>query len=123
MKLALSKTLKTGFVATRPIYEPAHTILLLIAYAQKPPLNTSAYISGGVRILIFGLSLQLHPYTAVLCMHIARAMESLCICAAFPKPSLFDNVISILKILLFTGFIIWALLRENLSSGFPTKRD
>ena len=41
---------------------PAHEILVLAAYAEKPPSNTHAYISSGAKGLNFGLSLHLHPY-------------------------------------------------------------
>ena len=43
-------------------YGPAHKILVLIAYAQKPPLNIHNLVSSRVRGQIFGLSLQLLPY-------------------------------------------------------------
>ena len=40
---------------------PAHGILVLIAYAQKPPLSAHAVIFSGAIGLHFGPSLQLHP--------------------------------------------------------------
>ena len=49
------------FYLHRLIYQPAHGILVLIAYVQKPPLNTHVYVSSCARKLIFGLSLQFLP--------------------------------------------------------------
>ena len=37
-------------------------ILVLIAYAQRPPLNAHAGVSSGSRGLTVGVSLHLHPY-------------------------------------------------------------
>ena len=48
---------------------------------QKPPLN--ADISSGTRGLIFGLNLHLHSYRT-LCMEVAMALVSLCICTGLP---------------------------------------
>ena len=39
-------------------------ILVLITYAQKPPLNTHADVIIGVKFLNSGSSLHLHPYYA-----------------------------------------------------------
>ena len=46
----------------RTSFEPAYEILLLIAYAQKPPSNANADVSSGARDLDFGLNFHLHPY-------------------------------------------------------------
>ena len=40
------------------LYEPAHGILELVAYAQKPPLNGHADLSSRARGLNFSLSLR-----------------------------------------------------------------
>ena len=37
-------------------------MLVLIAYAQKRPLNTHSNVSSGARGLNFALSLNQHPY-------------------------------------------------------------
>ena len=39
-----------------------HEILVLIAYAQKLPINTHADASSGARVLNFSQSIHLHPY-------------------------------------------------------------
>ena len=44
------------------MFGPAHKILILIAYEQKPPLIAHAVVSCGARGLNFGLSLHLHLY-------------------------------------------------------------
>ena len=44
------------------IFGPAHEILVLLANAQKLPLNAHADLSGETRDLWFGLSLHLLPY-------------------------------------------------------------
>ena len=44
------------------MYEPADKILVLITYSQIPLTNTHVDVSRGVRCLIFGPSLYLHPY-------------------------------------------------------------
>ena len=50
MKLALSETLKTGLVVMKPnYYGPARLILVLIIYAQKPPLSAHADVYSGIR--------------------------------------------------------------------------
>ena len=41
---------------------PAYEILALIAYAQRPRLNTRADVASGARRLNLGMSLNLHPY-------------------------------------------------------------
>ena len=43
-------------------YQPAHKILVLIAYAQMPLLNTYDDVSSEARGLIFCSSLHLYPY-------------------------------------------------------------
>ena len=43
-------------------YRPAHEILLLTIYAQKPALNANIVVSTGARGLVYGLSLPLLPY-------------------------------------------------------------
>ena len=43
-------------------YEPAHGILVLNAYAQKPRLNDNAEVFRMAIGLHIGLSLHLHPY-------------------------------------------------------------
>ena len=47
MSLTLLETRKTGFVATRPIFEPAHEILILITFvsnkASEEPACTLDY--------------------------------------------------------------------------------
>ena len=43
------------------LYEPAHTILVLIAYVEMPLIKAHADAFSGARGLIFGLS-HLHPY-------------------------------------------------------------
>ena len=45
-----------------PVNRPAHEILVLSAYAQKPSLITHADVSSETRGLHFGLSLHLHSY-------------------------------------------------------------
>ena len=42
--------------------EPLHAILVLIAYAQRPPLNAHPDVPSGPTCTIFGLRLYLHPY-------------------------------------------------------------
>ena len=66
---------------------PAHEILVLIAYMQRPLFNTSADVSRETSGLNIGLSLH------ILCMRAVKALSSLHMCTA-PEPSLFDNVIS-----------------------------
>ena len=39
-----------------------HKILVLIAYAQKPPVNATSDVYSESRVLMFSLSLPLHPY-------------------------------------------------------------
>ena len=41
--------------------EPPHAILILLAYAQKPPLNANDDLSNTTRSLNFGLRLYLVP--------------------------------------------------------------
>ena len=43
------------------IYEPAHKILVLIAYAQMSLINTYGDVTRAVRGINFGLSLHLLP--------------------------------------------------------------
>ena len=69
-------------------YGPAHKILVLMAYAQKPPLSIHALISCGVRGLIFGLS----SYTS--CMPEGKSLVRLYICAGLSESSLLANLIS-----------------------------
>ena len=40
----------------------AHEILVLNAYAQKPPFNVHADVPSGVRCLMFDMSLPPKPY-------------------------------------------------------------
>ena len=50
--------------------------MVLVAYAQKPPLNTHADISSGASGLNFGQSLYLHLYFVYICMQAAKALVS-----------------------------------------------
>ena len=51
MNLTLSESPKTGFLATRSNYGPAHEMLVLIAYATKIPSNTHADLFCGAKCL------------------------------------------------------------------------
>ena len=62
MKLALSETPNTGFLAARPIYGPANKFSVIILYAQMPLMDAHADISSKAGGLHFGLNLHLHPY-------------------------------------------------------------
>ena len=71
------------------MYEPAEEILVLIAKAQRPPLNFHAYLFSESSSR-FWSELIIHT----LCKQEAKAVVSLHICAGSPKPRLLDNVIS-----------------------------
>ena len=63
---------------------------MLIAYAQKPPLNSYADISSGARGLNFGPSLQLHP--CFVNVSSKGPDKPICICTCSPEPLLLSNV-------------------------------
>ena len=68
-----------------------HTRFCHIAYAQKPPLNTRADVSGVAIGLKFGLSLQLHSYF----VYVSRkGTAQSAVCPDWPEPSLLAYVIS-----------------------------
>ena len=45
------------------LFRPAHKILVLIAYVQKPPSNAHADVSSGARSKIYS-----EPSTPILCV-------------------------------------------------------
>ena len=63
--------------------EPAHEISVLTACAQIPLISAHIDVPSEPRILIFGLSLHLHPYF----MSASR-------CADLPEPTLLGDAIS-----------------------------
>ena len=62
LSLSLSEAPKTGFLATRPIYWPAHEFSVIILYAHMPLMDAHAGISSKAGGLHYGLNLHLHPY-------------------------------------------------------------
>ena len=46
------------------LYEPAHKLMVLITYTQKPPTKALAEVSSWARGLNFGLSILQLPYFA-----------------------------------------------------------
>ena len=54
-------------------YGQAHEMSVIVAYAQKPPLNTHVDVFSGARGLSFGL---VFIYIQTLCMRAASALES-----------------------------------------------
>ena len=71
---------------------PTHEILVLVAYAQKPPFIVHADIFGRARGLIFGWILYPEPY--VVYVQVAKAQASLRQCEGLPEPLYLDKVIS-----------------------------
>ena len=64
-------------------------IMVLIAYAQKPPISARTDVSGELDIQLLVLSLHLHP-----CFEYAsatNALASLYICTDSHEPSLLDD--------------------------------
>ena len=57
------------FTISCTINEPVHEILVLLAYAQKPPSNAYADITSIARYLKFGPSFHLHPYLKYVHLH------------------------------------------------------
>ena len=59
LALVTSRSFLDSFTIIHNIstFGPAHVILVLTAYAQKPFLNAHTDVSSGVRGLYFGLSL------------------------------------------------------------------
>ena len=62
-------------------------ILMLIAYAQKPPVNIHARIGWEYRLIWVFL------YIHTLCMRTVKAMARMRICAGSPEPSLLGYMI------------------------------
>ena len=62
--------------------------LVLIAYAQEPPLNAHAEVSSSARCLNFGLGLHLYPY------FMYASSEGSGESVHSPEHPLLDNVIS-----------------------------
>ena len=66
--------------------------LMLIAYAQKPPLNVHAGVScGNIGLIIIWVFIYIHT----LCMQAVKAMARMSICAGTPQPSLLGYIVCI----------------------------
>ena len=68
-------------ISVMRLYRPAHEILVLVANAQKPPLNTQNEVSSWSSDLIFDLSLHLYPYFVHQYTRAAKVLASTHICA------------------------------------------
>ena len=67
-----------------------HDILMLISYAQKPPLHVPAGVSSANNgLIIFWVFIYIHT----LCMRAVKAMARMRICAGSPEPSLLGYMI------------------------------
>ena len=66
--------------------------MVLIAIAQKPPINVHADVLSETRGLKFGLSLHLHPYNVYMITE-GSGESAHILCADSPEPSLHDNAI------------------------------
>ena len=65
-------------------------ILMLIAYAQKSPVNVQVGVSSGnIGLIIIWVFIYIHT----LCMRAVKAMMRMCICASSPEPSLLGYMI------------------------------
>ena len=71
----------------KPMYGPAHTILVLLPFALSHTSSAHAHLSRWARSLMFCLN---HPLPLFLCvLHVAAMVQvSLRICAGSPDPSL-----------------------------------
>ena len=74
------------------LYGPSHETSVLIAYAQKPTLNTHADIFSEACGLKFGLSLHLYPY--IVYANIKGTGQSVHLHRSPPVLSLLHNAIS-----------------------------
>ena len=71
---------------------PAHELLLLNAYVQKPTLNINAHIFSRARGLNLGLSLHKYPYFVnASSKGSGETALHICKCAGWPESSLFNN--------------------------------
>ena len=77
------------------LYRPAHEILVLVANAQKPPLNTQNEVSSWSSDLIFDLSFHLYPYFVHQYTRAAKVLANTHICAGSFVYSMLDNAIGI----------------------------
>ena len=65
---------------------------MLIAYAQKPPINVHAGVScGNIGLIIIWVLIYIHT----LCMQAVKAMARMSICAGTPQPSLLGYIVCI----------------------------
>ena len=63
---------------------------MLIAYAQKPPVNVHAGVSSGnICLIVIWVFIYIH----ILCMWAVKAMARMSICADSPEPSLLGYII------------------------------
>ena len=83
-----AQTIQFCFLPT--LSRSACECLVLVAYAQTPPLNAQADVSRGARGLNFGLSFHLNSYFVYAS---SEALASLRIRADSPESSLLDNAI------------------------------
>ena len=65
---------------------------MLIAYAQKPPVNVKAGVScGNIGLIIIFVFIYIHT----LCMQAVKAMARMSICTGMPPPSLLGYIVCI----------------------------